>query len=129
MGILSKILEKNNLTPYSYELPMVLDKIINEINLVISTQQSELKELKNDKKQLLNLSKTENSENEKLLIINDDILKLKRSIFTLNDEINEIQNIKNIIDYQSKLSGVKKEIGKLNLNDGSDLMTKLKNKN
>ena len=128
MGILSKILKENNLTPYSHELLQVLEKKINVINSTIDIKQSEIKKFKNERKLLLNSFKNGSSDNEKLQIINDSMLRLKSSIFDLSDEVNEIENIKNIINYQSKLSGVKKEIGKLSQNDGSDLISKLKNK-
>ena len=128
MGILNKILQENNLTPYSPELPQVLKGKINSINSMIDIKQSELNKFKNDRKLLLNLSKNGNIGSDKLQDINDSIIKLKSLIFDLNDELIEIENIKSIINYQSKLSGIKKEIGKLNQNDGSDLISKLKNK-
>lgn len=128
MGILNKILKENNLTPYSSELQQVLDDKINEINLVIDVKQLELNKLRNNKKTLLNLLRNDDSDDEKLPILNDRILESKRSIFTLSEEVNEIESIKNIINYQSKLSGIKKEIGELNHDNGSDLVSKLKNK-
>jgi len=128
MGILNKILKENNLTPYSPELKLVLDEKINEIISVIDVKRSELNKLRNNKKVLLNSIKNDNSDEEKLPIINDKILESKRSIFTLSEEVNEIESIKNIINYQSKLSGIKKEIGELNQDNGSDLVSKLKNK-
>ena len=129
MGILNKILQEKKLTPYSPELKQVLEDKISKINSVIDGKRSELNKLRNDKKLLLNSLKDGNSDNDNLPIINDNILEFKRSIFVLSEEVNEIESIKNIITYQSKLSGVKKEIGKLNLDDGLDLVSKLKNKN
>ncbi|NOR44970.1 MAG: hypothetical protein GQ534_05230 [Candidatus Delongbacteria bacterium] len=128
MGILNKILKENNLTPYSPELKQVLDEKINEVNLAIDIKQSELNKLRNNKKVLLSSLRNDNSDDKKLPIINDKILESKRSIFTLSEEVNEIESIKNIINYQSKLSGIKKEIGELNQDNGSDLVSKLKNK-
>ena len=128
MGILNKILKENNLTPYSPQLEQILDEKIGEINSVIDIKQSELNKLRNNKKVLLNSLRNDNSDDEKLPIINDKILESKRSIFTLSEEVNEIESIRNIINYQSKLSGIKKEIGVLNKDDGSDLVSKLKNK-
>jgi len=128
MGILNKILTENNLTPYSPELKLVLDEKMNEINSVIEIKQSELNKMRNNKKLLLNSINNDNSDEEKLPIINDEILKSKRSIFVLSEEVKEIESIRNIINYQSKLSGIKKEIGILNQDNGSDLVSKLKNK-
>ncbi|MCK5760894.1 MAG: hypothetical protein KAH33_06340 [Candidatus Delongbacteria bacterium] len=127
MGILNKILKENNLTPYSPELQHILEEKANALNSTIDIQRSELNKYKNERKLLLNSLKDGNSDDE-LQMINDNIVKLKSLIFDLNDEVIEIGSIKSIINYQSKLSGIKKEIGKLNQNDGSDLISKLKNK-
>ena len=127
MGILNKILKENNLTPYSPELQQVLDDKINTMNSTIDIKKSELNKYKNARKLLLSSLKSGISDDE-LQINNDNIVKLKSLIFDLNDEVIEIGSIKSIINYQSKLSGIKKEIGKLNQNDGSDLISKLKNK-
>ena len=128
MGILNKILKENDLTPYSPELLDVIDQKIDKMNVVIDVKQLELNGFKNDKKVFLSSYKDNNPANDKLMVINDNIAKLKMSILDLLEEVNEIESIKNIINYQSKLSGIKKEIGKLNQNDGLDLVSKLKNK-
>ena len=128
MGTLNNILKENSLTPYSPELQQVLKNKINTINSTIDVKQFELNKFKNDRKLLLSSLKNGNPDNEELQVINDVIFKLKSSIFDLNDEVIEIESIKSIINYQSKLSGIKKEISKLNQNDGSDLISKLKNK-
>lgn len=129
MGILNKILEENNLTPYSPELLEVIDKKINKMNTVIDDKQKNLNELKSNKKSYLNSVKESEQANGELSYINSCINELKRHIFDLIEEVNEIQSIKNIIIYQSKLSGIKKEIGKVNQNDGLDLVSKLKKRN
>ncbi|MDA3883984.1 MAG: hypothetical protein PF638_00140 [Candidatus Delongbacteria bacterium] len=128
MGILNKILEENNLTPYSPELLGVIEEKIDKMNSVIDDNQKNLKELKSNKKSYLNSIRESEQTNGKLSDINSSISDLKRHISVLLEEVNEIQSIKNIINYQSKLAGIKKEIGKVNQNDGLDLVSKLKNK-